>query len=161
VAVDAERVEVEQLQAALECRDATTIGQAYAGALQRRLVQISERPARERSQGLAAPGTVDDWLMIVSDGEDRSTGQSIDASLWLDVVIAAADALGGDPAVWCVGDGPADHLVGEHPEMATLLHAARASHPGVDAMFQAMLQDYQSMGYPDAGWWSDPSALSS
>lgn len=154
-------VEVEQLQAALDRRDVTLIGHTYAVALRRRLDEI----AAWRAEGQAGPrradeGPLDDWLGIVWDGEDRGSGQAIAADLWTDLVIAAADALANDSAVWCIGDGPADHLVGEHPEAAAVLHTARSSHPGVEAMFQAMLADYRSMGYPDAGWWSDPSALS-
>jgi hypothetical protein len=160
LAVDADGGAVDQLQAALDRGDARLIGEAYAVELRRRLDQIKAWEGAGRSYELPDDGPVADWLMIVWDGEDRGTGEAIDATLWLDLVIAAADSLVDDSAVWCVGDGPADHLVGEHPEMRARLHDARASHPGVEAMFQAMLADYRSMGYPDAGGWSDPSALS-
>jgi hypothetical protein len=136
------------------------IGEAYAVELRRRLDQIGAWEEAGQSYELPAHGPVSDWLMIVWDGEDRGTGEAIDATLWLELVITAADSLvDDDEAVWCIGDGPADHLVGEHPEMGARLHDARASHPGVEAMFQAMLADYRNMGYPDAGWWSDLSAL--
>jgi len=160
VGMEADEAEVDRLQGAFDRRDATYIGQAYAAATRRRLDQIAAWEADGRSYQLPGEGLVGDWLGVVWDGEDRRTGRPIDATLWLDLVVAAADALANDAAVWCVGDGPADHLVGEHHEVAALLHAARSSHPGVEAMFQAMLEDYRSMGYPDAGWWSDPSALS-
>lgn len=159
--VGADEVEVEQLQAALDRRDATMIDRAYAVALRRRLDQIAVAQVEDQSQDRSDDGPMDNWRGIVWDGEDRRNGGAIDASSWLDLVIAAADALANDSAGWCIGDGRADHLVGEHPETAALLHAARSSHPGVEAMFQAMLADYRAVGYPDAGWWSDPSALSS
>jgi hypothetical protein len=159
-AVAADESTVDQLQDALARGDARMIGEAYAVELRRRLDQIDAWEEAGRSYELPAHGPVSEWLMIVWDGEDRGTGEAIDATLWLDLVITAADSLVDDEAVWCIGDGPADHLVGDHPEMGARLYAARASHPGVEAMFQAILAEYRMMGYPDAGWWSDPSALS-
>jgi hypothetical protein len=160
--VDAGEVTVDQLRAALDRGDVRTIAEAYAVEQRRSLDEIEDWEGAGRSYDLPRSGPVRDWLTtIMYDGEDPDTGEAIDATLWMELVTAAADALVDDEAVWCVGDGPADLLVGEHPEMGARLHAARASHPGVEAMFQAMLAEYRMMGYPDAGWWSDPSALPS
>ena len=91
-------------------------------------------------------------------GEDPDTETPIDAELWFELVVAAADSTLDEGAIWCVGDGPAAQLAGDHPEMGFRLHAARLSHPRVEAMFEVMIEYWRRRGDTDT-WWSDPQVL--
>lgn len=145
------------LRAALGRRDAETIGRAYSTALKQRLEEIGEWERSGRSYDLF-DDPVRDWLDLVWWGEDPDTGAPIDAELWFELVVAAADSVGNDGGIWCVGDGPADQLVGDHPEMGLRLHAARLAHPGVATMFEVMIESCRLEGNA-ATWWSDPTVL--
>lgn len=144
--------ELQRLRAALEQRDVETIARAYAADLTNGLERLT--PGRV-SVPPETPEPIQDWLMLIWDGDYPDSVKELDAELWFDLVVATAEAVEEDSAIWCVGDGPADHLVGRHPELADRFHELRRTHPRVEAMFRAMQDDYASMGYPDAGWWTD------
>lgn len=137
------------LDAALERADSAFIASAYVERLRARLKALAEG-----HQGRDLRGPLDSWLMIVWDGKDPRTWEPVSGEFWCDLVIAAADATNDESEAWCIADGPACHLVGDHEEMMARLQEARASHPRVDAMFRAYQDDLTSMGY-EWGWWGD------
>jgi hypothetical protein len=96
--------------------------------------------------------------MLVWSGEVPDTQERLDADVWFDLVVAAADAFGVEDGIVSIGGGPANELVAVHPEMAGRFHEARSSHPGLEVMFRAMQAYCLRMGDADAGWWSDRPA---
>lgn len=135
------------LDAALERQDSAFIASAYVERLRAHLQEIADG---NRDRDLRDP--VDSWLMIVWDGENPRTWEPVGGDFWCDLVIAAADATIDEGEAWCIADGPACHLVGDHEEMMVRLQEARASHPRVDAMFRAYQNDLTSMGHAWGGW---------
>ncbi len=76
----------------------------------------------------------------------------------LEFLVLAADlSVDDDDVLWCLADGPASHLAGDdHTGAAELhLHAARATHPGVDRMFVVMQAYLRDVISTDEGWWAD------
>jgi len=57
-------------------------------------------------------------------------------------------------ALWCIADGPMDHLVGRDHSFALRFHQARGDNTSVRAAFDAVHDDLDasSLGH---GWWSD------
>lgn len=140
-----EAAQIVSLRDALGRRDYGPIAEVYARHLR-----------RPGSQEL---DPVEDWAFsAVYMGDDPDTEWALDVDVWFDLIIATADALSGHHSVWVLGDGPAESLVGGHPEMFERFHRARATHPGVDAMVRAVQEEYRDMGHPDTPW-SDPSWL--
>lgn len=142
-----------RLDAAMERRDVALIGTAYVERLRRDLEAL--RIGAKSDDIDDSP--VEYWVnAVLREGEHPSTGKHLDAELWFDVVVAAAEATQDEDEAWCIGDGPADLLVGDHPQAMDWFHAARTTHTGVERRFQAMHADHELMAL-HAGWWTDRS----
>jgi len=102
-----------------------------------------------RSLGLDY-GRRDDWVSEV--GFD---GDGVPDDVYFDVILAAIDEASDDETLlWCIADGPVDHLVGRDWERWGPRFHSERSAPSVDLMFRVMQESLRSEGH-DCGWWDD------
>ena len=74
------------------------------------------------------------------------------------MILSALDAAHPhEGALWCIADGPMDHLVGRDRTFKARFHEERGRRASVQAAFDAMRDELKAMGYYDHSWWSDPS----
>ena len=91
-----------------------------------------------------------DWIDSVGfDGEQLTDDEFF--RMILSALDAAADHRG---ALWCIADGPMDHLVGRDNSFALRFHQARRDHASVNAAFDAMHEDLDTCGLAH-GWWAN------
>lgn len=100
---------------------------------------------------------VEDWVFsAVYMGWDPDTEEELDVDVQFDLLVATADALADHSiGIFVLGDGAAESLVYDHPELIERFHRLRATHPGVDAMVRAVQEEYSDHGHPENPW-SDP-----
>jgi hypothetical protein len=60
--------------------------------------------------------------------------------------------------LWCIGDGPMDHLVGRDRAFAGRFHQERRVRVPVAAVFQLMREYLDSLDAGGRGWWADDFA---
>ncbi len=123
------------------------VGRRYVERLRSRLDRIEAEESR---------AFVDDdsesWI-----DDALNWGGELDAETRFTLVVAAAEATDdtdNEGALWCIGDMPADHLVGDSREMGVRLHKERQRSVRVNAMFTVMQSYLRDMGL-GLGWWSD------
>ena len=107
---------------------------------------------RRLREPLAKPGsrTSSDLSDIVFAGE------GLPDDLYFEIILAAIDEAGADEdLLWCLGDGPVDHLADRDPRWPRRFHQQRANSEAVDLMFRVMQRYYAVTLELDAGWWSD------
>ena len=95
----------------------------------------------------------DKWILdAVWFGEDLEGALPLD--LRWDLVFAALEACpDNDGDLWCLGDGPFDHLVAE-PGTAERIYQERATRPKLQRLFEAMRRSLPSEGVT-SGYWFD------
>lgn len=132
---------------------AKEVGRRYAARVRASLDRLRDDPDFYRSESPGAVDDPDEWVDdVVRDG--GAWDDPLDPEVRLELVVAAAEAAPDDDVLWCIGDVPADHLVGDAPQMDVRLHALRSTSERVNRMFEVMQADYVVMGLA-AGWWSD------
>ena len=114
---------------------------------------IGQEYVRGLRHELANPGsrTSSDWVSNLV-----FAGEGLPDDLYFEIILAAIDEAGtNDDLLWCLGDGPADHLVGRDPRWPRRFHQQRTHSEAVDRMFRVMQRYYAETLELDAGWWSD------
>jgi hypothetical protein len=79
----------------------------------------------------------------------------LDPETRFQLVIAAAEAAADDGVLWCIAEQPADHLVGDAPELKRRFHEYRKTSERVNRMFEVMQADVEQGGWT-SGWWFEP-----
>lgn len=109
------------------------VGRRYLGAL--------------ASHGKGPDAWVVDSVWFGSAGDER-----LPVSLRWELVLAALDAFPDDDRdLWCLGDGPFDHLAAERG-MIERIYAEREHNPKLQRLFEAMRRELPKEGVHD-GWW--------
>jgi hypothetical protein len=70
------------------------------------------------------------------------------------MILAAIDAAVDDGELWCIGDMPVSHLVGD-AAFTRRFHEARKSSTNTERMFRIMQHYYLETRGESAGWWAD------
>ena len=92
----------------------------------------------------------DEWIDIAGLDGDQLTDEE-----YFRMIVAALDAARDHRgALWCIADGPMDHLVGRDPSFALRFHKARDADGAINAAFDAMHHDLDACGLAH-GWWAD------
>ena len=108
------------------------------------------RPAAAIERDVDAEPPDDDWVEGTV-----FLGEELPDEVYFDVIVAAIDeAHGDDDVLWCIADGPVDHLVGRDLAMGERLRERRGD-PNGDRMFTTMQHYLRGIGYLDGSWWAD------
>ena len=103
---------------------------------------------------------------VIADGLDSDSwidevefnGEGLTDDEYFVVILAALDAVAGHRgALWCIGDGPMDHLVGRDDRLAQRFHAERGRE-SVAAAFRLMQEYLDGLDAGGRGWWGDEFA---
>lgn len=122
------------------------------GRLRERVEDVGvDEIGRRYLAALRAPGRRNQW--IVDAVWFGGTGEEVlPVELRWELVMAALDACPDDDGeLWCLGDGPFDHLAAE-PGMVERIHAEREGNPKLRRLFEAMRRKLPEEGVED-GWW--------
>jgi hypothetical protein len=97
----------------------------------------------------------DVWIVdAIWSGQDlpERGRQDLPLDLRWTLVMAALEACADDDDdLWCLGDGPFDHLAAE-PGMMARIYEERERRPKLRRLFEAMRRELPSEGVTD-GWW--------
>ncbi|MGD9997745.1 MAG: hypothetical protein AB7R77_19135 [Ilumatobacteraceae bacterium] len=124
------------------------VGREYARRVRDSLRKIGGKAeeGREPASGVLQGEWVTDIVFV---------GENLPDETYFDVIIAAIDEADGDADVlWCIADGPVDHLVGRDLVMGERLRSRR-DDPHVDLMFTTMQLYLRGIGHLDGSWWAD------
>jgi hypothetical protein len=127
------------------------IGERWAADLRRRLDRLRD----SHESGSAPDEFTESWedMALYYGGDDSAPVLAPETRC--ELIIAAAEAANGDEdLLWCLGDMPADHLIGDDRQQGLRLHQARRDSPGVELMFQVMQRYLRECEHP-MGWWAD------
>jgi hypothetical protein len=124
------------------------VGREYARRIRDRPRKIDAKAegGREPASGVLDSEWVTDIVFV---------GEHLPDEVYFDVIVAAIDEADGDAdALWCIADGPVDHLVGRDPVMGERLRGRR-DDPNVDLMFLTVQLYLRGVGHLDGSWWAD------
>lgn len=107
-----------------------------------------------RLDAMCAGGDPDDVGDAADAWIDAVAGDALtDHELYLLVRAAITAAAGHVDALWCIADALMEPLVGRNVAFAARFHGDRRTDAGVQAAFDAMLEDRADCGLPP-GWWA-------
>jgi hypothetical protein len=85
-------------------------------------------------------------------GEDES-GQPLPVDWRWELVLSALAACPDDDGLlWCLGDGPFDHLRGDGHDIDDRMRLERSSNPKLQRLFEAMRRTLPAEGVTSGAW---------
>lgn len=137
----------DELRRRIESIGVEELGRRYA---LRTIEQLNAMSAAEDARSVEVAHDDDEWIDSAGFGGDQLTDEE-----YFEMILAALDAARDHHgALWCIGDGPMDHLVGRDRSYALRFHQARPDSGSIAAAFDAMHDDLDSCGL-EHGWWAD------
>ncbi len=123
------------------------LGRRYA---RRTIAHLNAMYAAEDARFVEVAHDDDEWIDLAGFDGDQLTDEE-----YFRMILAALDtAREHSGALWCIADGPMDHLVGRDNSFALRFHRARHDHASIDAAFHAVHEDLDNCGL-EHGWWGN------
>ncbi len=136
-----------ELRQRIESIGAEELGRRYA---LRTIARLNEMYAAGDSRSVEFARDDDEWIDMAGFDGDQLTDDE-----FFRMIVAALDtAHDHRGAVWCIADGPMDHLVGREISFALRFHQARQDHASINAAFDTVHEDLDTGGL-EHGWWAD------
>ncbi len=139
----------EELRLRIDAMGPEEMGRRYAALL---IEHLNGMAAAKEPHLFVPKKSDDDWIESAGFEGDLLTEDE-----FFRMILAALDAAyPHEGALWCIGDGPMDHLVGRRggQPFKARFHDERVRRASVQAVFEGMEAWLRSIGHWDDSWWA-------